>query len=116
MFVCVYVSIITSHTKACKIVRHFLQQHNVLFLDQINTSTMFMQKLVVKPDQLIKRRGKLGLVKVDASIAEVKEWLSQKMNEELQASGAQLLMHRIPQCSYMWAGWGSSRQTEHFHC
>jgi len=35
---------------------------------------------------LIKRRGKLGLVKVDASFADVKEWLSQKMGEELQAS------------------------------
>ena len=44
---------------------------------------------MVKPDQLIKRRGKLGLVKVDASIAEVKEWLSQKMSEELQASSVQ---------------------------
>lgn len=46
------------------------------------------QKLVVKPDQLIKRRGKLGLVKVDAGIAEVKEWLSQKMGEELQVGAA----------------------------
>jgi len=41
---------------------------------------------VVKPDQLIKRRGKLGLIKVDASLAEVKEWLSQKMGDVIQAS------------------------------
>ena len=30
---------------------------------------------MVKPDQLIKRRGKLGLVGVDLSLAGVGEWL-----------------------------------------
>ncbi|XP_065896652.1 ATP-citrate synthase-like isoform X2 [Dysidea avara] len=46
------------------------------------------QKLVVKPDQLIKRRGKLGLIKVDANLAEVKEWLSQRMGNVLQIGSA----------------------------
>ena len=42
------------------------------------------QKLVVKPDQLIKRRGKLGLVKVNVSLDEVRAWLGEKMGKELQ--------------------------------
>ena len=69
---------------------------------------------MVKPDQLIKRRGKLGLVKVDAGIGEVKEWLSQKMGEELQAS-IKLGQH-LDVAAVLCVGWGSHRQTEHFHC
>jgi len=37
------------------------------------------QKLVVKPDQLIKRRGKLGLIKVNADFPTVKTWVAEKM-------------------------------------
>jgi len=51
---------------------------------------IFFQKLVVKPDQLIKRRGKLGLIKVNASLKEVQTWVSEHMNKEQvvgQASG-----------------------------
>ena len=40
--------------------------------------------MVVKPDQLIKRRGKLGLIKVDADLDGVREWLAVKMNDELE--------------------------------
>lgn len=40
--------------------------------------------MVVKPDQLIKRRGKLGLIKVDVDLNGVREWLADKMNEELE--------------------------------
>lgn len=36
------------------------------------------KKLVVKPDQLIKRRGKLGLLKVNTDWEGVKTWLSEK--------------------------------------
>ena len=42
------------------------------------------QKLVVKPDQLIKRRGKLGLIKAGADLNEVKEWLSHKLGENFK--------------------------------
>jgi ATP citrate (pro-S)-lyase len=41
-------------------------------------------KLVVKPDQLLKRRGKLGLIKVNADLAQVKEWVNERMNKEIQ--------------------------------
>lgn len=40
--------------------------------------------MIVKPDQLIKRRGKLGLIKVDVDLNGVREWLADKMNEELE--------------------------------
>ena len=41
-------------------------------------------KLVVKPDQLIKRRGKAGLVGIDLSYDQVKEWISERMNKEIR--------------------------------
>jgi ATP citrate (pro-S)-lyase len=44
---------------------------------------LLSQKLVVKPDQLIKRRGKLGLIKVNADFNEVKQWISDNMNKEI---------------------------------
>jgi len=42
--------------------------------------------LVVKPDQLIKRRGKLGLILVNADIDAVKKWISERMAKDLQVS------------------------------
>jgi len=39
-------------------------------------------KLVVKPDQLFGKRGKHGLILLDASYAEAKKWIKQKMNKE----------------------------------
>ncbi|XP_046674002.1 ATP-citrate synthase isoform X2 [Homalodisca vitripennis] len=46
------------------------------------------EKLVVKPDQLIKRRGKLGLIKVNADYADVQKWISQRMNKDQQVGRA----------------------------
>lgn len=43
----------------------------------------FMQRLVVKPDQLIKRRGKLGLVAVDLNLEGVQEWLKSNLMTEI---------------------------------
>jgi len=45
---------------------------------------LLTQKLVVKPDQLIKRRGKLGLIKVNVDLNEVKKWVAEKMDKETQ--------------------------------
>jgi len=45
-----------------------------------------IQKLVVKPDQLIKRRGKLGLLKVNTDWEGVKEWLAEKRGKTTQVS------------------------------
>lgn len=49
---------------------------------------MVLQPLVAKPDQLLKRRGKLGLVKVNASLKEVQEWVDERMNKEFQVDEA----------------------------
>ena len=46
------------------------------------------QRLTVKPDMVIKRRGKLGLVKMDADMAAVREWLSDRMGQELEIGAA----------------------------
>jgi len=46
------------------------------------------EKLVVKPDQLIKRRGKLGLIKVNANFSEVKEWVIERMGKDQQIGKA----------------------------
>ncbi|XP_070566811.1 ATP-citrate synthase-like [Ptychodera flava] len=50
------------------------------------------ERLVVKPDQLIKRRGKLGLIKVNVDLAGVKEWLSTKLGKEIQIGAASGLL------------------------
>ena len=42
------------------------------------------QRLVVKPDQLIKRRGKLGLIKVDIGFEDAVSWISERMGKEIQ--------------------------------
>ncbi|XP_006032827.1 ATP-citrate synthase isoform X1 [Alligator sinensis] len=44
--------------------------------------------LVVKPDQLIKRRGKLGLVGVNLSLNQVKSWLKQRLGQETTIANA----------------------------
>jgi ATP citrate (pro-S)-lyase len=45
-------------------------------------------KLVVKPDQLIKRRGKLGLIKVNADFPTVKSWVAERMDKEIKIGRA----------------------------
>lgn len=40
--------------------------------------------LVVKPDQLIKRRGKLGLIKVNVDFKGVKQWLGEMMLKDVK--------------------------------
>uniref|UniRef100_A0A8B9L8M5 ATP citrate synthase n=1 Tax=Astyanax mexicanus TaxID=7994 RepID=A0A8B9L8M5_ASTMX len=43
---------------------------------------LLTERLVVKPDQLIKRRGKLGLVGVNLDLQGVKEWLRPRLMRE----------------------------------
>jgi len=44
----------------------------------------FSQKLVVKPDQLIKRRGKLGLIEVNCDLAKAKSWIEQRIAKDVK--------------------------------
>ncbi|XP_057293409.1 ATP-citrate synthase-like [Hydractinia symbiolongicarpus] len=53
-------------------------------LDEISVDWPKEEKLVVKPDQLIKRRGKLGLLKVNTDWTGVKDWLNLKRGHEIQ--------------------------------
>lgn len=41
-------------------------------------------KLVAKPDQLIKRRGKAGLIKLNATWDEAQAWIEARRNKEVQ--------------------------------
>ncbi|XP_062994358.1 ATP-citrate synthase isoform X1 [Elgaria multicarinata webbii] len=43
---------------------------------------LLTERLVVKPDQLIKRRGKLGLVGVNLDLDQVKAWLKPRLGKE----------------------------------
>ena len=44
----------------------------------------FTKKLVVKPDQLIKRRGKLGLIQVNVNADQAKEWITERMGKDVK--------------------------------
>lgn len=46
--------------------------------------------LVVKPDQLIKRRGKAGLLAVNKTWPEVQAWISERMGTNQQVCAAVL--------------------------
>ena len=48
---------------------------------------LLTSKLVAKPDQLIKRRGKGGLILLNADWAEAKKWVSDRMDKEVLADG-----------------------------
>ncbi|XP_072022744.1 ATP-citrate synthase-like [Amphiura filiformis] len=49
---------------------------------------LLTERLVVKPDQLIKRRGKLGLIKVNVDLNGVKEWLTTKLGQDIEVGSA----------------------------
>eukprot|EP00536_Pseudo-nitzschia_multiseries_P006796 jgi/Psemu1/193895/e_gw1.149.39.1 len=51
------------------------------------------QLLVVKPDQLIKRRGKAGLVGIKLTYDRVKEWIQQRMETDITVDGVHGRLH-----------------------
>lgn len=42
----------------------------------------------MKPDQLIKRRGKLGLIAVNKKFAQVKQWVDERMGKDQKIGSA----------------------------
>nr|XP_054767804.1 ATP-citrate synthase-like isoform X1 [Lytechinus pictus] len=58
--------------------------------DQLTAENPWLltERLVVKPDQLIKRRGKLGLIKVNADLQGVKDWLSTRLGHNIEVGAA----------------------------
>lgn len=47
---------------------------------------LLTDKLVAKPDQLIKRRGKLGLLCLNKGWAESRRWIEERAGKEIQVS------------------------------
>lgn len=69
--------------------RHAIDDRSVLVTPATNLETLIESEswlkqtlLVVKPDQLIKRRGKAGLVGIKLDWAGVTEWIGQRMGTE----------------------------------
>ncbi len=58
-------------------------------LDSLARQNPWLKKtpLVVKPDQLIKRRGKANLVLLNATWAEAKKWLAQRRGKKIEHQG-----------------------------
>lgn len=58
--------------------------------NQLFASNPWLQNvpLVVKPDQLIKRRGKLGLIAVNKNAKEVKQWVTQRIGKDQKVGTA----------------------------
>lgn len=50
---------------------------------------LLTQKLVVKPDQLIKRRGKTGLIALDITWTQVKDWIREHAMKPISVEGVQ---------------------------
>jgi hypothetical protein len=66
---------------------------------------------VVKPDQLIKRRGKLGLIKAGVDLQGVQDWLAGKLNKDFQVSNRNLSLSNQSSATPTWQ---QERVTSHF--
>ena len=73
--------------------RHVIDDRSVLIVPTTDfkqlaadddESWLLTTPLVVKPDQLIKRRGKAGLVGIKLDWAGVQSWIDQRMEQEIQ--------------------------------
>ncbi|XP_076349171.1 ATP-citrate synthase-like [Tachypleus tridentatus] len=53
-----------------------------------NNSWLKTEHLVVKPDQLIKRRGKLGLIHVNSDLDGVHKWVDERIGKDVQVGKA----------------------------
>merc|ERR1719487_1149170 len=61
-----------------------------------NNPWLLTEKLVAKPDQLVKRRGKHGLVYVNKTYDEVRKWIEERMQKEIELDGVKgILDHFI---------------------
>lgn len=63
-------------------------EHTKLDSLPIDNPWLLNTPLVVKPDQLIKRRGKLGLIKVNVDFNQCKQWINDRMNKDTQVGAA----------------------------
>ncbi|XP_026538585.1 ATP-citrate synthase isoform X1 [Notechis scutatus] len=71
---------------------------------------LLTERLVVKPDQLIKRRGKLGLVGVDLNLDQVKAWLKPHLGKEATIAKAKGILK-----NFLIEPFVPHKQTEEFY-
>ncbi|XP_078482981.1 ATP citrate-lyase isoform X2 [Ciona intestinalis] len=85
---------ITAKTILCKNIGDDINLSNRLRFASVDRCTnwdelavkhpwLLTEKLIVKPDQLIKRRGKLGLIKINTDYAGVQQWVGERMLKEI---------------------------------
>lgn len=74
--------LIHSDSTPCKFAT-VTQDTNWTELEQKNP-WLLTSKLVVKPDQLIKRRGKYGLIAINKTLAEVKKWVEERQGKDIK--------------------------------
>lgn len=65
----------------------FFASKFIKFITGFLTNISF-QPLVAKPDQLIKRRGKLGLIIVNKNFQQVKQWINERMAKDQKIGNA----------------------------
>nr|XP_020667344.1 ATP-citrate synthase [Pogona vitticeps] len=71
---------------------------------------LLTERLVVKPDQLIKRRGKLGLVGVNLDLDQVKAWLKPRLGQETTIAKANGILK-----NFLIEPFVPHKQTEEFY-
>lgn len=83
--------LIARHVKEVSNGKHVIEERSVLVTPETDLDTLpndepwlLTTPLVVKPDQLIKRRGKAGLVGINLDYDGVKAWINQRMLTEIQ--------------------------------
>jgi len=56
---------------------------------------LLTSKLVAKPDQLIKRRGKAGLIVLDTDLPTAQKWIAERMEKEVQVETVKGLLYNF---------------------
>jgi ATP citrate (pro-S)-lyase len=79
----------TQHTQRNRIEDRFVQVTPDTPLDNLATTHPWLQQeqLVVKPDQLIKRRGKSGLILLEATWQQAQTWIRERMGQPIEVEG-----------------------------
>jgi ATP citrate (pro-S)-lyase len=88
---------------------------NTITPDTQLPSWVFTTKLVAKPDQLIKRRGKAGLLALNKTWDEAKEWIAARAGKPQKASSSLGFFMFIAFC--IWhrgSGWNKA-ETMHLY-
>ena len=92
---------------------HVQQQLTRQFQELESTEPWLLsEKLVVKPDQLIKRRGKLGLIGINLDWAAVKKWIGERAGTRIQVDKVSGLLKSFIVEPFV----PHPQETEHYVC